>query len=116
MTLDEMTKKMQAEFEKRYRFYRLGPGNLPVRCTWQEWIANLDDGDRQVGYTLVGDKRVSTIFWGMIRQSSISPGGMFESKVFIGDKAIAGDQYETWDEAMKGHARIVAALQLEGFV
>lgn len=86
----------------------LGPDHelIPVDLmTWAKWFEKTDN---TVALDLVGESRVSTVFIGV----DYGFGGRqlwFETQVF-GEHELVW-RYATWDEAVAGHNRIVAALK-----
>ena len=88
------------------------------------WAAWLETADRVVKQTNVGDVLdVSTVFLGLDHNyGSAGPPLLFETMVFqvdlTGAKHYGGvaniqERYATWDEAVAGHAHIVAQLRAQ---
>ena len=77
--------------------------------TWAEWI---EEADRRVADSTVGNVRVSTVFLGI--DHSFDPGDpplLFETLIFGGQHDGEMWRYETWDEAEAGHARAVQLVE-----
>lgn len=74
-----------------------------------EWGRCLDGPHQQVAEDIVGEARVSTVFLG-VETSGMTPPLLFETMVFGG--ALGGEQsrYATYEEAVAGHARVLARL------
>ena len=79
-----------------------------------EWTQMWETDSRYVGNTEVGDARVSTVFLGIDhRFSGDGPPLVFETMVFGLDDYDEQytERYATWDEAERGHARIVEMVR-----
>lgn len=75
---------------------------------WGNWMAT---ADRQVADDTVGEARVSTVFLGT--DHSFGGGGppvLFETMIFGGPHDQWQDRYTSREDALKGHAAVVAAL------
>jgi len=79
---------------------------------WAKWFENAWPA-RRVAETIVGDKRVSTVFLGINHQFGDGAPLLFETMIF-GDE---GDDYQTrcstWAEAEEMHRKAVATLDAE---
>ena len=90
--------------------HKVVPADL---MTWAKWFETAGTS-RIVAKTNVGDvpdseASISTVFLGIDHNFSDSgPPLLFETLVFGGKHADHMERYSTWDEAEKGHARIVA--------
>ena len=90
--------------------YILDENHQPVKCDdlmkWANWFEN---ADRKVAKTeLSNDVKVSTVFLGL--DYNFSEGGtpvLFETMIFGGKFDQEMDRYSTWDEAEKGHEKMV---------
>ncbi len=91
----------------------------PDLITWARWF---ETGDRRVALTEMADGafEVSTVFLGLDHRFGEEDGPplLFETMVFRhapegGRVSVDGyqERYGTWDDAIAGHARIVAALE-----
>ena len=86
----------------------------PVKATWEEyaeWAKAGFDATKRIAVDTVGDVRVSTVFL-MIDHSW--DGGqpiLFETMTFGGDWDEYQWRYRSYDDALAGHAAIVAAIQ-----
>lgn len=86
-------------------------GKIPVKCddlmTWARWF---EDADRHVATTNVGGAKVSTVFLGLDHscewRGEATP-ILFETMVFGGPLDGEETRYSTWEEAEKGHKRMV---------
>jgi hypothetical protein len=75
------------------------------------WGRMFDDSDhRIVGFDMVEDVRVSTVFLGLDHNFGGGPPLLFETMVFGGEYDQQCDRYSTWDEAEAGHRAVVEAL------
>lgn len=78
---------------------------------WAKW---LDTADRKVAKTkLKNDVRVSTVFLGLDHSYKEGPPLLFETMVFGGKHDGDMERYSTWQEAVRGHERIVRRLRNE---
>jgi hypothetical protein len=77
------------------------------------WTAKLEnDHYRQVAWTEVGDYRVSTIWLGLDYSFGGNNPLIFETVVFDGySKNIFQFRHSTEEEALEGHARVIAQLE-----
>lgn len=75
-----------------------------------EWGRFFQSGDRRVGKDEIGDAEVSTVFLG-IDHGWGDKHLWFETMIFGGEHDQASWRYETWDEAIVGHRRVVTALR-----
>ena len=92
--------------------------------TWAKWFG---EADRRVAGTEVGGLWISTVFLGINHQwDAYGPPLLFETMVFskVKDPSRYGDgegwggeedmaRYATWDEAIAGHAAMVAKYTKE---
>jgi hypothetical protein len=91
--------------------YRL-EGRTPVAvddvCEWAAWF---ETADRQVARDLTaGGAEVSTVFLGLDHSWTGPPPILFETMVFGGPLSDDQDRYATWDEAVAGHASMLAKV------
>lgn len=77
---------------------------------WAQWIRQGFDKTKRVAKTTVGDANVSTVFLGLDNSWDGGTPVLFETMVFGGPYSEDQWRYCTWDEAVAGHERIVAAL------
>ena len=86
-------------------------GHEAVVCddlmAWGKWI---EDADRHVDKTMIGDIRVSTIFLGLDHSFGEGSLQLFETMIFGGEFDEEMWRYSTWDEAEKGHQAAVAKV------
>lgn len=76
------------------------------------WSAAFGDQEyKRVGYTEVGDVRVSTVWLGMNHNWGDGPPLIFETRVFGGEDDEWMDRYATEDAAVAGHNEVVAAVK-----
>lgn len=76
-------------------------------------LKDYDSEDRRVALDLIGNFRVSTVFLALDHNyADHGPPVLFETMVFEDDKHsdLACERYSTWDQAMTGHKRMVAAV------
>ena len=72
-----------------------------------EWVDAMENGDRQVDRTEVGDAVVSTVWMGINHQFGDGPPLIFETMIFDGPLDQAQWRYATEAEAIAGHAKAV---------
>ena len=86
----------------------------PDPLVWAEWHHRHQD-DRVLKVTKLeypsyqDDVTVSTVFWGMDALAAWKdrPPRCFESLIFGGHLDGVGRKYDTWDQAIEGHDRLV---------
>lgn len=87
-------------------------GHDPVLCPdlmrWGHWM---QDAERHVEKTYIGDTFVSTVFLGLDHSFNDGPPVLFETMIFGGRHDDYMDRYLTWDEAEAGHARAVRMVR-----
>jgi hypothetical protein len=92
-------------------FYILDPDHVPMPApdivTYGEFCA--EDSNVRVGYTMVGDVEVSTVFIG-VASPRHNPPRLFETMVFGGKLDRTQFRYVTWDEAEEGHRATIALV------
>lgn len=77
--------------------------------TWAKWF---ETGQRVIARDDVGDSHVSTVFLGLDhRFGSGGPPLLFETMVFDGPMDGEQDRYCTKDEALAGHAAMLARVK-----
>lgn len=87
-------------------------GRKAKRCNdlmhWAHWF---ERANRRVDETIVGNKRVSTVFIGLDHQFGEGPPLIFETMIFDPD---SDDEYmtrcTTWEEAEEMHRKAVESL------
>lgn len=86
-----------------------------VECTGaEEWAAWFENADRRVEYTKISSTvNISTVFLGTDHQMGDGPPLIFESMVFRDGDGQDMGRYSTWDQAVAGHRRFVAAEMLK---
>lgn len=73
---------------------------------WSEFFQDADR--RRVGYDIIDDITVSTVFIGLDHSFDQGPPVLFETMVFEKGEEVYCRRYHSWTEAEKGHAQIVA--------
>ena len=93
-------------------------GQTPVPCEdLLEWGRWMQDGDRHVGETVVGEHLVSTVFLGLDhRFSGEGPPILFETMVFCHhtpgcELNFTMCRYSEWLKAEAGHQTMLAMVQ-----
>jgi hypothetical protein len=89
--------------------YYILDGHQPVPADLMAWALWFGEADRKVAMTDIDGVKVSTVFLGIDHSFTGGPPELFETLVFGLDDDRC-DRYATWDEAVAGHERIVAAL------
>ena len=82
----------------------------PDLMTWARWF---EKAEQYVSLDEIGDVRVSTVFLGLDHSFGSGPPLLFETMVFGGPLDQEQDRYSTWDEAVAGHAAMVARVKSE---
>ena len=90
-------------------FWKLGPDHVPIPADDGEASALFRE-DRHVAWDEVAGAKVSTVFL-VIDHGFEGPPVLFETMVFNGPHDQWQDRYQTWDEALAGHNRVVEALR-----
>lgn len=89
----------------------------PDLIAWAEWIETYD---RTVEKTRIGDKLISTVFLGILHDyvPEIGWNGwtLYETAIFYdnGNCDII-ERYQTKEDALEGHARIVNSVKLSDY-
>ena len=79
-----------------------------------EWARAMQNVDRQVARTEVGDVTISTVFLGLDHDfTGFGPPILFETMIFGGEHDQYQDRYSSWSEAEAGHLRAVAIAKGE---
>lgn len=88
--------------------YKLNENGEPERVddalAWAEWY---ETADCHVGYTMLGDVRISTVFLGIDHQFGEGPPILWETMVFGGALDQEQVRYATRAEALAGHQDMV---------
>lgn len=83
-------------------------GHKVVPCDdvleWEKWFKK---ADRHVAVDTKNDVRVDTVFLGINHSFVLGAPLFFETRVFGGEHDDEMEQYSTWEEAAKGHQRMV---------
>jgi hypothetical protein len=93
-------------------------GKLPVPepdgIKWANWLERaFADNSRVVGQDHIGGIFISTVFLGLDHSLGGPHPMLFETMVFRGGNGDECMRCETWDEAEKQHAAMVAKLRAE---
>lgn len=89
-------------------------GTIVVPCDdLIEWATKLETMEKQLALTVLDSGTVSTIFIGIDMNYSEQNPRVFETMIFYKDDCNVLNRYQTWDEAMQGHAEAVKQL-IEG--
>jgi hypothetical protein len=95
----------------RPMYYRLD-GHEVVPASRDEFTAQFEDPTlRIVASDYLGEVHVSTVFLGLDHAFMGGPPLVFETMVFGLDDGEYHWRYHTWDEAVAGHARVLAAVR-----
>lgn len=94
-------------------WYKLDGKNPVPDDTNGIWIFTNDD-KRVVGETKVRGATVSTVFLGLDHSLGRKTPVLFETLVFGGSMDGECNRYETWDEAEKGHQKMVDRVKCNG--
>ncbi|HET9374290.1 MAG TPA: hypothetical protein VFO40_04920 [Chthoniobacterales bacterium] len=96
------------EYLSRQRFAHLVDDQV-VPCSLEQWA--IEGHPRRIALYEQGDYCVSTVFLGLDHGWMSARGIWFESMLFKGDDPIDSERYSSLDEALRGHATMVALLQ-----
>jgi len=87
-------------------------GKTPVPVDLMTWARWFETADRSVAQTIVGNKRVSTVFLGIDHRFGDGPPLLFETMIFNGpDDGEYQERCSTWEEAEAMHERAVHVAQ-----
>jgi len=88
--------------------YILKEHEVVVAKNLMEWALWVEETDRQVKLTYIGDVRISTVFLALnLNYNNEGLPLVFETYVFGGVKDGYIERYVTWNGAEEGHDRIV---------
>jgi hypothetical protein len=108
------SKKTAGATMKRLPFYLLA-GKTPLPVSQDEWAkaaeVNIGTPNWRVALDVIGEATISTVFLGLDHGLLQSRPLLFETMVFEGELDSMMDRYGTWNEALEGHAAIVAAVR-----
>lgn len=102
-----------SKVKQKSRYYILqGKTLVPIDdvVKWAKWFGNIDN--RRVAYDEVGDSTISTVCEGL--DHSLLPEApplVFETMVLGGILDNEMEHYSTWDQAVKGHKRMVKRVR-----
>lgn len=90
-------------------------GHKPVPApSLREWGTWMNDGERRrVGWDVLGDVKVSTVFLGLDHSFGEGPPLLFETMIFGGKHDEYQERYSTWEQAEAGHAKALALVKSE---
>ena len=95
----------------RNGYYRL-EGKVAVKCfDVLEWGKSCESSNRTVAKTTVGGADVSTVFLGLDHSFGSGPPLLFETMVFGGPFDQEQKRYTTWEQAEKGHNKMVQKVK-----
>jgi hypothetical protein len=78
-----------------------------------EWARFIEDiGARRLAFDKIGDVRISTVFLGIDHAFGFGPPVLWETIIFRGPAAGASQRYRSREEALAGHAEMVALARL----
>ena len=83
----------------------------PDVLKWAKWHEEYRNTRRRIGRDSVGESDVSTVFLGLDHSFGGEPQIWFETLIFGGPHADWMERYATYDEAKRGHERVVARLR-----
>ena len=93
--------------------YILDDANDPVLCSdllqWAEWLETADH--RRVRLDCADGYRVSTVFLGLDMNFGDGPPILFETMTFYGGTEHDQLRYATYDQALAGHALLLAEVK-----
>ena len=89
-------------------------GHIPILepdlLTWAKWF---ETADRKVANDIFDNVRVSTVFLGLDHSFLSGKPLLFETMVFGGDFDGEQKKYSTWEEAEKGHKKMLKKIFFE---
>ena len=81
-------------------------------CSIMEWATSFESPEtRRVALDKVGETKVSTVFLGMNHAWDDGPPLIFETMVFGGPLDGEQEQYSTEEQAVAGHAAMLARVK-----
>jgi len=87
-------------------------GHIPVICNelmkWARWF---ETANRRVKKTKIGETEISTVFLGLDLQYGKGKPLIFETMIFGGKLDGEADRYSTWEEAEKGHKKMIEEVK-----
>lgn len=93
-------------------YYKLDAQGQPVACDFDDYQQWFQHADRRVAFDLHGVVEVSTVFIGLnFALSKREPPRMFESRIFGGPHDGEKRRYDTREQALAGHAELVAMIR-----
>lgn len=79
---------------------------------WKEWMLRAQKTkERLIKQDVIKNVLVSTVFLGQNRNFSSGKPHWFESMIFIDEKEWERQKYTTYEEAIKGHEKMVQYIQ-----
>ena len=86
----------------------------PKRAELMEWARWVEDADRRIDVTNVGNVKISTIFLGGVSlDSDVDLPRLFETMIFGGPLDQFQQRYRTLGEAKQGHCAAVEKVKNE---
>lgn len=85
-------------------------GKIPVPCESENWVYK-DRTENLVQTELAGDVRIGTVFLGVDLNRGKGKPLFFKSRVFGGSLDGEVYWYETWNEAIDGHEKLVLRVK-----
>lgn len=91
-------------------YWKLNGHTVVPATDVMDWASSFENGKRHVAQTVLGDVWVSTVFLGIDHSHGFGPPQFFESMVFGGPFDQEQLRYTTWDEAERGHEKLLAMV------
>jgi len=99
-----------SNFMKKY----ILDGKIPKECDdVVEWGRFMEEGNRVVESTHIGDVHISTVFLGLNHSWVPGPPILFETMIFGGEHDEYQERYSDWNSALIGHAYAVSIVKGE---
>lgn len=93
-------------------FYDLDEDRNPIRV--MNLVRDLGSQRLRVGDTAVGLYRIATSFLGFADSFEDNQPLLFETMVFVEDRAVFSCKWTTWDKAAEGHEKVVGLFSPGG--
>ena len=91
-------------------YYKLLDKKIVTTDSIVDWDSWFETANRHIGDTTIKDQRISTVFLGIDHNYGTGKPILFETMIFGGDNDMYCKRYHTYEEAEKGHQKIVRAI------
>lgn len=95
----------------KYHMYYILEGHDVKPCDLMTWARWLESANRKIDYTETKNGNVSTVCLGLNHQFDDGPPLLFETMVFRGTEDGDMERYSTYDQAIRGHKKMVDKIE-----